>query len=156
MIFLTTYNLQWNYLQMIYHCFQPCMILIFQLEKDLKTRQWSEKKKKILTGHTNGKKTILNYPNYIFLLSEFIFSRKTVKISDLCKWPFTLIMYQLLTQYAINTLAYILMKTCFYDHINAKISKAHKRTGIIKRCSNNLPRNSSLTIYKSFIRPHLD
>ena len=44
----------------------------------------------------------------------------------------------------------------FYDHINAKISKAKKGIGIIKRLSNTLPRNSLLTIYKSFIRPHLD
>ena len=34
--------------------------------------------------------------------------------------------------------------------------KANKDIGIIKRLSNTLPRNSLLTIYKSFIRPHLN
>ena len=34
--------------------------------------------------------------------------------------------------------------------------KANKGIGIIKRLSNTLPRKSLLTIYKSFIRPHLD
>ena len=36
------------------------------------------------------------------------------------------------------------------------ISKANKGTGIIKRLSHILPRKSLITIYKSFIRPHLD
>ena len=40
--------------------------------------------------------------------------------------------------------------------INAKILKANKGIGIIKRLLNTLPRKSLLTIYKSFIRPHLD
>ena len=51
---------------------------------------------------------------------------------------------------------YLDEKLSFYDHINAKISKANKGIGIIKRLLNTLPRNSLLTIYKSFIRPHLD
>ena len=50
---------------------------------------------------------------------------------------------------------YLDEKSSFYDHINAKISKANKGIGIIKRLSNTLPRNSFLTICKSFIRPHL-
>ena len=44
----------------------------------------------------------------------------------------------------------------FHDHINAKTLKANKGIGIIKRLSYILPRKSLLTIYKSFIRPHLD
>ena len=51
---------------------------------------------------------------------------------------------------------YLDEKLSFYDHINAKISKANKGIGIIKRLSNTLPRNSLLIIYKSFIKPHLD
>ena len=48
---------------------------------------------------------------------------------------------------------YLAEKLNFYDHIIAKVSKA-KGAGIIKRLSNTLPRNSLLTIYKSFIRPY--
>ena len=51
---------------------------------------------------------------------------------------------------------YLDEKLSFYDHINAKISKANKGIGIIKRLSSTLSRNSPLTIYKSFVRPHLD
>ena len=47
-------------------------------------------------------------------------------------------------------------KLNFIQHIDIKISKANKRIGIIKRLSHILPRKSFLTVYKSFIRPHLD
>ena len=46
------------------------------------------------------------------------------------------------------------MKLNFKLHIKEKISKAMKGIYIIKKLSNVLPRKS--TIYKSFVRPHLD
>ena len=48
------------------------------------------------------------------------------------------------------------MKLNFKLHIKEKISKAMKEIGIIKKLSNVLPRKSLITIYKSFVRPHLD
>ena len=48
------------------------------------------------------------------------------------------------------------MKLNFKLHIKEKISKAMKGIGIIKKLSNILPRKSLITIYKSFVRPHLD
>ena len=51
---------------------------------------------------------------------------------------------------------YLDEKLNFSQHINIKISKANKGVGIIKRLSHILPRKSLITIYKSFIRPHLD
>ena len=47
-------------------------------------------------------------------------------------------------------------KISFYNHINAATFKAKKGLGIIKSLLNIFPRNSLLTIYKSFIRPNLD
>ena len=44
----------------------------------------------------------------------------------------------------------------FNTHIDQKIKKCNKLIGLLKRLSVNLPRNALLTIYKSFIRPHLD
>ena len=41
-------------------------------------------------------------------------------------------------------------------YIKAKISNVCKDIGAIKKMYYNLPKNSLLTIYKSFIRPHLD
>ena len=57
----------------------------------------------------------------------------------------------LVTSFLIST-----RKISFYNHINAAIFKAKKELEIIKSLSNIFPRNSLLTIYKSFIRPNLD
>ena len=40
--------------------------------------------------------------------------------------------------------------------IKDKISKAYRGIGILKMLQSKLPRNALLTIYKSFIGPHLD
>ena len=47
-------------------------------------------------------------------------------------------------------------KLDFNARIKDKISKAYRGIGIIKKLQGNPPRNALLTIYKSFIRPHLD
>ena len=47
-------------------------------------------------------------------------------------------------------------KLTFNHHINKKIGKAIKGVGLLRKLQRFLPRSSLLTIYKSFIRPHLD
>ena len=44
----------------------------------------------------------------------------------------------------------------FQHHLKEKISKANKGIGVIKKLSYYLPRSSLVTIYKMFVRPHLD
>ena len=44
----------------------------------------------------------------------------------------------------------------FNYNIKEKMSKAMKGIGIIKKLSKVLPPHSLVTIYKSFVRPHLD
>ena len=44
----------------------------------------------------------------------------------------------------------------FNEHVNNKINKCNKLIGIMKKLSLTLSRNSSLTIYKTFVRPILD
>ena len=41
-------------------------------------------------------------------------------------------------------------------HVDQKIKKCKKLIGLIRRLSVNVPRKALLTLYKSFIRPHLD
>ena len=41
-------------------------------------------------------------------------------------------------------------------HVDQKIKQCNKSIGLIRRLSVNVPRIALLTIYKSFIRPHLD
>ena len=47
-------------------------------------------------------------------------------------------------------------KLNFNAHIDQKIKKCNKSIGLIRRLSITLPRNALLTIYKSFVRPHLN
>ena len=47
-------------------------------------------------------------------------------------------------------------KLNFNAHVDQKIKKCNRMIGLIRRLSINLPRNALLTIYKSFVRPHLD
>ena len=47
-------------------------------------------------------------------------------------------------------------KLNFNHHVKEKITKANKGIGVIKKLSNILPRDALLTIYKSFVRLHLD
>ena len=47
-------------------------------------------------------------------------------------------------------------KLNFNHHINEKIAKANKGIGLIRKLAHVLPTQSLVTIYKSFIRPHLD
>ena len=44
----------------------------------------------------------------------------------------------------------------FNLHMREKISKPMKGIGVIQKLSKTLPRHSLITIYKSFVRPHLD
>ena len=47
-------------------------------------------------------------------------------------------------------------KLTFNQHLKEKFSKATKGIGVLRKLSHYLPRSSLVTIYKSFIRPHLD
>ena len=47
-------------------------------------------------------------------------------------------------------------KLNFSEHINEKLRKVTKSINLLRKLNLTLPRSSLLTIYKSFIRPHLD
>ena len=47
-------------------------------------------------------------------------------------------------------------KSNFQTHIKEKIAKARKGIGIIHKLPKVLPRESLITIYKSFVTPHID
>ena len=54
-------------------------------------------------------------------------------------------------------LALLLDKRLVFDcHIEEMILRANKGIGLITRLRRYLPRNSLLTVYKAFIRPHMD
>ena len=47
-------------------------------------------------------------------------------------------------------------KLNFNTYIKEKIAKANKGIGVICKLAHTLPRESLVTIYKSFVRPHID
>ena len=87
-------------------------------------------------------------------VQEVMFSRKTNKISPPTSTFQTVPVPLTPSQKHLGL--HLHEKLNFNQHISIKISKANKGFGIIKRLSLILPRKSLLTIYKSFIRPHLD
>ena len=48
------------------------------------------------------------------------------------------------------------LKLNFSTHIDQKIKKCDKMIGLLRQLSVNLPCDALLTVYTSFIRPHLD
>ena len=51
---------------------------------------------------------------------------------------------------------YLDEKLNFLQHIKEKTSKANRGIGVIRKLRHILPRHSLITIYKSFVRPHLE
>ena len=47
-------------------------------------------------------------------------------------------------------------KLNFEEHFENTLNNVNKTIGLLRKLQNALPRPSLLTIYKSFIRPHLD
>ena len=48
------------------------------------------------------------------------------------------------------------VKLTFEEHLKNVFNKTNKIIGLLKKLSNLLARQALLTIYKAFIRPHLD
>ena len=51
---------------------------------------------------------------------------------------------------------YLGEKRNYNTHIKEKLSKVYKGIALLRNLSNKLPRQALVTIYKAFIRPHLD
>ena len=85
---------------------------------------------------------------------EVIFSRKIAKSSHPLIYfnnaPVSRVSFQK------DLGVYVDEKLNFSYPIKEKISKAMKEMDDIKKLSNMLPRHSCITIYKAFVRPHLD
>ena len=105
---------------------------------------------KFKTGHTNGKCHSIpieqNERKTSFLSRKTSISRKPSLYfnNDTTEQP------PVQKHFSI----YLDRKLSFTGHINDKINKAMKTVGLLRKLS--LTRQCLLTIYKSFIRPHLD
>ena len=85
---------------------------------------------------------------------EVIFSRKITKLSqpqiNVNNMPVFCVNFQK------HLGIYLDEKLSFNYHIKKKICKAMQGADVIRKLSKILPQNSLISIYKSFVRPHLD
>ena len=85
---------------------------------------------------------------------EVIFSRKIQKSSQPSLIFNNNIVTQSLTQKHLGM--FLDTKLDFQEHLKSIFSKVNKTIGLLRKLHHILPRSPLLTIYKSFIRPHLD
>ena len=83
---------------------------------------------------------------------EVIFSRKS-KRSTHSPLVFNNV-FQIFSQKHLGVI--LDFKLTFEEHLNNVLAKVNKAVGISSKLRNILPRTTLITIYKAFIRPHLD
>ena len=84
---------------------------------------------------------------------EVLFSRK-IQISFQPSLIFNNIVTQSLTQKHLGM--FLDTKLDFQEYLKSIFGKVNKTIGLLQKLHHILPRSPLLTIYKSFIRPHLD
>ena len=114
-----------------------------------RVKQWSEK----INDWAFQWKITFN-PDRSKQAQEIIFSRKLKKVTH----PPLLFNNNSVSQVNSQTHLGIILdvKLTFEEHLKNVFNKANKTIGLLRKLSNLLPRQALVTIYKSFIRPHLD
>ena len=84
---------------------------------------------------------------------EVIFTRKVKKVARLPIFFNNKPIQQVSSQKLLDLILYTSLT--FDEHIRAITSKVSKSIGLLWKLNNHLPRSSLITIYKSFVRPHL-
>ena len=85
---------------------------------------------------------------------EVIFSRKLQKTNHNQVYFDHNSVKQILSQKHLGM--YLDTKLNFQEHLNNILSKVNKAIGLLRKLQTFLPRQSLVTVYKAFIRPHLD
>ena len=93
-------------------------------------------------------------PDPLKQAQEMIFSRKTKDISHPSLFFNEYEVKKVSSQKNIGLI--LNCKFEFNEHLKAVSTKVCKGIGLIKKLNHIVPRSSLLTIYKSFVRPHLD
>ena len=85
---------------------------------------------------------------------EIIFSRKLKKVTH----PPLLFNNNNVSQvnFQIHLGVILDVKLTFEEHLENVFNKTNKTIGLLRKLSNLLPRQALVTIYKAFVRPHLN
>ena len=146
MIFLKIWNHRLNYLLMTPHYSQQCITyqnLANLLNDDLKKiSEWDFKWKMLFN------------PDITKRAKEVIFSRKSTKTDHPTVFFNEAPVAHTPCQKHLGM--HLDEKLNFQTHIKEKTAKANKGIGIIRKLAKVLPVESLITIYKSFVRPHID
>ena len=119
---------------------------------DLSSKQRNDDLKKVLDWAYQWKMSF--NPDLSKQAKEVIFSRKASRIDNPVVTFNNSPVARIPCQKHLGL--YLDERLNFSHYIKEKISKACKGIGAIRKLHYILPRHSRLTIYKSFIRPHLD
>ena len=85
---------------------------------------------------------------------EVSFSRKTKKINHPCLTFNKSTVKQSTSQKHLGLILDAILS--FEEHLIRVQSKTNKTIGLLRKLQNTLPRQAMITIYKAFVRPHLD
>ena len=85
---------------------------------------------------------------------EVIFSRKSHSAKHPNLYFHNLVVVQVKNQKHLELK--LDKKLNFKEHLKDKFAIVNKEIGMLKKLSNYLPRHSLVTLYKAFVRPHLD
>ena len=83
---------------------------------------------------------------------ELLFSQKTSSKP----YPSLNLNHNPVHQVQLQKQLFLVPKLSFDEHIQCILIKTHKIIGLIRKLKPVIPRAALLTIYKSFLRPHLD
>ena len=91
-------------------------------------------------------------PDSLKQIKEIVLSRKTNQSRSIFLSKMILSRRNVLKRLGLL----LVVRFHFVENINAKIKKVNKGISVIKKLHLSLPRAFLLTIYKSFVQPHLD
>ena len=93
-------------------------------------------------------------PDHSKQAQEIIFSRKLKKVTQ----PHLLFNNNNVSEVNFQTHIRVILdvKLIFEEHLKNVFNKTNKTIVLLKKLSKLLPRQALVTIYKAFIRPHLD
>ena len=86
--------------------------------------------------------------------TQGVLSSRKIQKSSQPSLIFNNIVTQSLTQKHLGI--FLDTKLDFQEHLESIFSKVNKTIGLLRKLHHILPRSPLLTVYKSFIRPHLD
>ena len=128
--------------------------LLFSLVHDVNTsaKELNDDLKKVNDWAFQWKMSFNPDPNK--QAQDVIFSRKSKRSTHS---PLVFSNNNVSQTYSQKHLGVILdFKLTFEEHLNNVLAKVNKAVGLLRKLRNILPRTTLVTIYKAFIRPHLD